>query len=457
MVMNWYLRYARYYGNIKKLRTDPHSGGALKMSLVASNKVETNRHELTVSVDGETFKKAINVVYKKQVKNINIPGFRKGKAPKAVIEKMYGKEVFYEDAMQDLYPNALQSAVDEAGLRVINDKIDLDVTDVSEDGFTFKAVVTTYPEVTIENYKGIEIEAKSAEVTEEKINEEIDKARQRQSRLETVADRPAQKGDIAIIDFEGFKDGVPFDGGKDEDYHLTLGSGSFIPGFEEQVEGHSTDEEFTINVTFPEDYQADDLAGAPVEFKIKINEIQTRILPELDEDFVQNASETASTVDEYKEEIKKNLAEELEKEREADIENKLADALSDLVQGEIPQAMYDNKKEDMVRDFDMRLRSQGMDLDTYMMYTGLNRDTLKEQYADSAEKSVKVRLALEKIVELENIEATDEDAEEEFKTLAEMYKMDVDKVKKLVPLADLKKDKSVEKAMKLVKECAVIK
>ena len=427
------------------------------MSLVASNQIETNRNEVEVSVDGETFKKAIKAVYKRQVKNIRIPGFRPGKAPQSVIEKMYGKEVFYEDAIKNLYPQALQDAVDEAGLRVVPDKIDLDVTAASDDGVTFKAVVTTYPEVTIEDYKGIEIEAVSAEVTDEKIDEEIEKARQRASSLETVTDRPAQDGDITTIDFEGFVDGEAFEGGKAEGYSLTLGSGSFIPGFEDQIVGHSTDEEFTINVTFPEDYQADDLAGAPVEFKIKINEIQTRILPELDEDFVQNASETASTVDEYKEEIKKTLAEELEKEREADIENKLADALSDLVQGEIPQAMYDNKKEDMVRDFDMRLRSQGMDLDTYMMYIGLNRDTLKEQYADSAEKSVKVRLALEKIVELENIEATDEDAEEEFKTLAEMYKMDVDKVKKLVPLADLKKDKSVEKAMKLVKECAVIK
>jgi len=427
------------------------------MSLVASNKVETNRHELTVSVDGETFNKAINSVYRKQVKNINIPGFRRGKAPKAVIEKMYGKEVFYEDAMQNIYPNALQEAIDEAGIRVINDKIDLDITEVSENGFTFKAVVTTYPEVTIEGYKGIEIEAISAEVTEEKINEEIEKARQRQSRLETVTDRPAQKGDIAVIDFEGFKDGVPFEGGKDEGYHLTLGSGSFIPGFEEQVEGHSTDEEFTINLTFPEDYQAEELKGAAAEFKIKINEIQTRILPELDEDFVQNASETASTVDEYKEEIKKTLAEDLEKERDADIENKLADALSELVEGEIPQAMYDNKAEDMIRDFDMRLRSQGMDLDTYMQYVGLTREMLKEQYAERAEKSVKVRLALEKIVEAESIEATDEDAEEEFKTLAEMYGMEIDRVKQLVPIADLKKDKAVEKAMKLVKDSAVIK
>ena len=201
------------------------------MSLVSSNKVDTNRHEFEVSVDGESFKKAINTVYKKQVKNINIPGFRKGKAPKSVIEKMYGKEVFYEDAMQDLYPKALQDAIDEAGVRIVNDKIDLDVTEVSEDGFTFKAVVTTYPEIAIDGYKGIDIEAVSAEVTEEKINEEIDKARQRASSIAEVEDRPAQDGDITVIDFEGFMNGEAFEGGKGENYNLTIGSGSFIPWY----------------------------------------------------------------------------------------------------------------------------------------------------------------------------------------------------------------------------------
>lgn len=427
------------------------------MSLKASNKVETNRYELEVSVDGESFKKAVNAVYKKQVKNINIPGFRKGKAPKAVVEKMYGKEVFYEDAMQELYPQALQDAADEAGLRVVNDKIDLEVTEVSDDGFTFKAVITVYPEISIDGYKGIEIEAVSAEVTDEKINEEIEKARQRASSIATVEDRPAQDGDITVIDFEGFKDGEPFEGGKAENYSLTLGSGNFIPGFEEQLVGHNTDEEFTINVTFPEDYQVDELAGAPVEFKIKIHEIKTRILPELDDEFVKDVSEEASTVEEYKAEISKTLAEDLEKERESDIEEKLVNALVEKVEGEIPQAMYDNKITDMLREFEMRLRSQGLDMQTYMQYTGLTEDAFREQYADEAEKRVKIRLALEKISELENIEVSDEDLEAEYNKLADAYKMDVAKVKKLIPASELTKDTAVGKAMDLVKENAVIK
>lgn len=427
------------------------------MSLKASNKVETNRYELEVSVDGESFKKAVNAVYKKQVKNINIPGFRKGKAPKAVVEKMYGKEVFYEDAMQELYPQALQDAADEAGLRVVNDKIDLEVTEVSDDGFTFKAVITVYPEISIDGYKGIEIEAVSAEVTDEKINEEIEKARQRASSIATVEDRPAQDGDITVIDFEGFKDGEPFEGGKAENYSLTLGSGNFIPGFEEQLVGHNTDEEFTINVTFPEDYQVDELAGAPVEFKIKIHEIKTRILPELDDEFVKDVSEEASTVEEYKAEISKTLAEDLEKERENDIEEKLVNALVEKVEGEIPQAMYDNKITDMLREFEMRLRSQGLDMQTYMQYTGLTEDAFREQYADEAEKRVKIRLALEKISELENIEVSDEDLEAEYNKLADAYKMDVAKVKELIPASELTKDAAVGKAMDLVKENAVIK
>ncbi len=427
------------------------------MSLVASNKVDTNRVEVEVAVSGEDFKKEIERVYRKQVKSINIPGFRKGKAPRAVIEKMYGKEVFYEDAMQNLYPQALQDAVDEAGLKVVNDKIDLDVTEVSEDGFTFKAVVTTYPEVSIDSYKGIEVEALSTEVTDEKVQEEIDKARQRASRVEDVTDRPAKDGDTVVIDFEGFKDGVAFEGGKGEDYSLTLGSGSFIPGFEEQVVGHSLDEEFTINVTFPEDYQAEELKGQPAEFKITINAISERILPELDDDFVQDVSESASTVDEYKAEIAKNVQEELEQQRDDDIENKLVDALVEKVEGEIPEAMYTNKLDDMLKEFDYRLRSQGLDLNTYMQYTGLTKESFNDQYRDEAEKRVKVRLALEKIAEIENLEATEDDLNAEYQKMAEMYKMDADKVKELVPIDDLKLDVVVSKAMDLVKENAVIK
>lgn len=427
------------------------------MSLVASNQIEKNRNEVEVSVDGETFKNAVNTVYKRQVKNIRIPGFRPGKAPKAVIEKMYGKEVFYEDAIKRVYPQALQDAVDEAGLRVVPDKIDLDVTAASDDGVTFKAVVTTYPEVTIEDYKGIEIEAVSDEVTDEKIDEEIDKARQRASSIETVTDRPAQDGDITTIDFEGFVDGETFEGGNAEGYSLTLGSGSFIPGFEDQIIGHNAGEEFTINVTFPEDYEVDELAGKPAEFKINLHEIKTRILPELDDEFVKDVSEEAETVEDYRKEIAETLAEDLKKARDNDIENKLVDILIDKVDGDVPNAMYENKIDDMIREFEFRLNSSGLDLDTYVQYTGLTRDAFREQYSEEAERRVNIRLALEKIAELENIEVTEEELEEEYKRISETHNTDLDRVKRAIPEKDLKLDLAVSKAMDLVKENANIK
>ena len=426
------------------------------MELKNVNKIDTNRVELEIAVDGETFTKAINKVYKQQVKNINIPGFRKGKAPRAIIEKMYGKEVFYEDAMKEVYPQAVQDAVDEAKLRTVPDKVEIDVQEASENGFTFKVQLTTYPEVTIEGYKGIEIEAVSAEVTDEKINERIENARKRAGRTETVSDRPVQDGDTAVIDFEGFKDGEPFDGGKGEMYSLTIGSHSFIPGFEEQLIGHSTDEEFSINVTFPEEYQAEELAGQPAEFKIKIHEIKTRVLPELNDDFVQDVSAESETVDQYKEEIRKELEEELAKARENDIAEKVAEALAEKLEGEIPQAMYDNRVTDMIKDMEMRLRQQGLDMNIYMQYTGMTEDILREQYAEEAEKQVKVRLALDKIAELESIEPSDEELEEEYKKLSDMYHIELDQVKKIVPADDIKRDVAAGKAMDIVKENAVV-
>ncbi len=427
------------------------------MNLKNVNEVETNKTELEIEIDGETFKKAINKVYRQQVKSINIPGFRKGKAPRAVIEKMYGKEVFYEDAMREIYPEAVEEAAKEADLRTVPDNVDLDVVEVSEDGFTFKVKLTTYPVVSIENYKGIEIEAVSDEVTDEKIEEQITNERRKAGSIETVTDRPVQDGDTAVIDFEGFKDGEPFEGGKGEMYSLVIGSGSFIPGFEDQIIGHSTDEEFTVNVTFPEEYQVPELAGAPAEFKVKIHEIKARILPELDDEFVKDVSTDSETVEEYREEIRNNLAEDLKKARETDISNKCAEAVAGLVQGEIPQAMYDNRVTDMLKEMDMRMRQQGLDLETYMQYTGMTEAALREQYAEEAEKQVKIRLGLEKIAELENIEASDDDLNAEYQKLADMYKLDLEKVKSLVPEEDIKRDVEVDKAMTLVKENANIK
>lgn len=424
------------------------------MGLKSSNKVETNRYELIVEVDGEKFGKAIDRAYRKQVKKMNVPGFRKGKAPKAVVEKMYGEGIFYDDAMQELYPEALENAAKEAGIIIINDKMDLDVEEVGKDGFTFKAVVTVYPEVEIADYEGIKVTPKSTEVTDEILEEEINKVRERNSRLVTVEDRAAENGDIAVIDFEGFVDGVAFDGGKAENYNLTLGSNSFIPGFEEQIVGHNTDDEFTIKVTFPEDYQAEDLKGKESEFKIKLHEIKKKELPEVDDDFVKDVSEK-ETVAEYKEELKEEAAKRLESEAEQDTEMQIIEKLCELLQGEIPEAMYTNKVNDMLREFDMRLRSQGMDMGTYLQYMGMDVNALSETYRPQAEQRVKLRLALEKIAELEAFTADEEEIEAEYTRLSEQYNMPVEKVKEFIAAEDLAKDITVEKAMDFVKESAI--
>ena len=425
------------------------------MSLKSTREVETNRHELEVEVDGEAFQNAINNVFRRKGKNINVPGFRKGKAPRSIVEKLYGKEIFYEDAMQELYPEALSEAAKEAGIIIINDKIDLDVTEVGDNGFTFKAVVTVKPTIDINNYFGIEVKAKSTEVTDEIIDKEIETVRERNSRLVTVEDRAAQDGDIAVIDFEGFVDGVAFEGGKAESYNLKIGSGSFIPGFEEQIIGHSTNDEFTINVTFPEEYQVDELKGKDAEFKIVLHEIKERQLPDFDEDFVKDVSEK-ETIEEYKEELKSELAERLKTESENDVENQLSDKLIELIEGEIPQAMYKNEADEMLREFDMRLRQQGMDINTYMQYTGMNIASLTESYMPQAEKRIKLRLALEKIVEKESVTVSDEDIENEYSRLADLYKMEVDKVKDVIASDNLSQDLAVEKAMQLVKDNAKI-
>ena len=426
------------------------------MSLKTSKKLEdANKFELEVSVDGDTFNKAVNKVYKKQVKNINIPGFRKGKAPKHIIEKMYGKEVFYDDAMQNCYPDALYDAAKEAEVKIV--AVDsLEAIEAGDDGFTFKAVIVVEPEVEIKDYKGIEVEKKSTEVTDELINDEIEKVRERNSRMVTVEDRAAQDGDIAVIDFEGFVDGEAFEGGKAENFNLKLGSGQFIPGFEEQIIGHNTDEEFTINVTFPEDYQAEDLQGKESEFKIKLHEIKTKELPEVDDEFVKDVSEK-ETLDEYKEELSEQIKKRLETEADNDVDDQLIEKLIENMEGEIPEAMYDNQINDMLREFDMRLRSQGMDMNTYLKYTGMDIDAVKTMYKPEAEKRVKLRLILEAIARKEAFEATEKDIEDEYNKLAEAYKMDIDKVKKAVSEEGLAEDIKVDKAMKYVRDNASIK
>lgn len=423
------------------------------MSLKSATNVETNKHELVVEIDSKTFNDAVTKVYRKEVKKINVPGFRKGKAPQAIIEKMYGEGVFYDDAIQALYPEALAEAAIEAKLEVVALE-DISVERVGKDGLEFKAVVIVKPEVDINNYAGIKVTPKSTEVTDELVNEEIDKFRDRNSRLVTVEGRPAENGDITVIDYEGFVDGVAFDGGKAENFNLTLGSGQFIPGFEDQIVGKNAGEEFTIDVTFPEEYQ-ENLAGKDAQFKIKLHEIKAKELPELDDEFVKDVSEK-ETVEEYKEEIKGNLAERLQKESEADVENQIIDKLCELLEAEIPEAMYDNKANDMLREFDMRLRQQGMDMNTYLQYVGGNVEAIKASYMPEAEKRVKLRLALEKVAEKEGFtEVSDEDLEAEYTKLAEMYNMEADRVKAAIAAEDLKKDIAVEKAMDFVKESAI--
>ena len=425
------------------------------MALKSSNLTATNTYELEVEVDGKIFMDAVSRVFKKQAKKIAVPGFRKGKAPRAIIEKIYGEDVFYDDAMQDCYPDALDEACQAAGLKVVA-VTGLEATLVSKEGFTFKATVVVEPEIEIKDYDGIEVEKLSTEVTEEMIDEEIDRVRERNSRMVTVEDRAAENGDTVVIDFEGFVDGEAFEGGKAEEYNLELGSGNFIPGFEEQLVGHNTGDEFTIDVKFPEEYQAENLKGKDAQFKIKLHEIKKKELPEVDDDFVKDVSEK-DTVAEYRDELKEQIQKRLDGESERDLDDKLTNAIIEKVEGEIPEQMIENEAKNMVREMDMRLRQQGMDFNTYMKYTGMDANAVLEMNKPEAERRIKMRLALEKIAELEKIEPTDEEVEEEYGKMAEIYKMEADKVKEIIPVDSLKEDLRVQLAMKHIKDNAVIK
>lgn len=425
------------------------------MSLKSSNQVETNRHQLEVEVDADTFEKAVDQAFHKQSKKITIPGFRKGKAPRAFIEKYYGEQFFYEDAVNAVYPAALDEAVKEAKLKLVDDKIDFDVVSIGKDGLTFKATVTTWPEVTVGEYKGLAVTKKPVSVSDEDVESEIKKVQERNSRMITVEDRPAQMGDAVVIDFEGFVDGVAFEGGKAENHTLDLGSNQFIPGFEEKVVGHSTGEEFDITVTFPEDYQASTLQGKEAVFKITLHEIKQKELSVVDDDFAKDVSEF-DTLEAYKEDIRKNLLESREKAAQDEVEAQLIDQLVENLQGEIPEVMFQNKINDDLRDFAYRLQSQGLDFNTYLKYTGMDQNSIRDHFKPQAEKQVKVRLALEKIAELENIKPTAEEIEAEFEKLAKAYSMEVDKVKGFIPEADLAQDLAVEKAVNIVRDNAKI-
>lgn len=424
------------------------------MSLKNANKVDTNRVELEIEVDAGRFEAAVNDAYKKNVRKMNIPGFRKGKAPRHLVEKLYGTGVFYEDAVNAVYPSALDEAIKESGYEYVEDKIDFDVTSVGPEGLQFKATITVKPEVELDAYKGLKAEKKAVEVTDADVEEELHKLQDRQSRLVTVEDRAAEMGDTVTFDFEGRVDGELFEGGKAENYTLTLGSGQFIPGFEEQLVGKKADEECDVEVTFPEDYHAAELAGKPAVFHCKMHEIKVKELPELNDDFAKDCSEF-DTLDELKADLRKNIEHRREHEAEDAFESELLEQLVAGFKAEVPEAMYEHRVEDSVRDFDYRLQSQGLNLDTYLQYTGMDHDAFRNGFREQAEKQVKIRLALEKIAELENIVPTAEEVEAEFAKMAEQYKMDVEKVKSLIDEKSLSKDLAVGKAMDLVKETAV--
>ena len=426
------------------------------MSLKETKKLGANRYELEITIDAQKFGEAIKQAFDQQKDKINIPGFRKGKAPYAMVVKMYGEEAFFEEALNILYPDAVEEAINEAGLKVINDKMDFDMVSISkEDGVDFKVAVTTYPEIEIGEYKGLKAEKIKAVVEDSEIDAQVKAMAERNARMVSVEDRAAQMGDTVVIDFEGFKDGVAFDGGKAEGHTLELGSGAFIPGFEEQLVGKNIGEEFDITVTFPEEYGAEDLAGKEAVFKIKLHEIKFRELPEIDDEFAKDVSEF-DTLAELKADLKEKALAQKTKIAEEEAENELVQQIVDSIKGEIPEAMFESRLNQSVEEFGYRLQMQGLDLQTYLKYSNTTMDDFKATFRPQAESQVKFRLALEKIVELEKIEASEEDLNARFEEMAKQYNMEVDAVKKAIPAEELAKDVAVGKAIDFVKANAVI-
>ena len=425
------------------------------MSLKAVNNVETNKVELEIEISAEDFEAAVQAAYLKQRKNIAIPGFRKGKAPRKLIEREYGEGVFYEDAVNAIAPKAVDDAVEEAKLDLVA-RPDVEVTAVGKEGVSLKAKCVVKPEVSISDYKGIEVERVIDAVTDEDVDKRAAQLCEKNARMVTVDDRAVQSGDTVTIDFKGFKDDVAFEGGEAEDFDLEIGSGAFIPGFEDQIIGHTTGEDFDINVTFPEEYQVEDLKGAAAVFKIKLKEIKYKEVPELDDDLVKDSTEF-DTVDEYKADIRKNMEEAAEKAADNDVESKIFDAVVSKLEGEIPQEMYDNRINEMLQELSGRLAPQGITLQQYFQYTGQSLETVKKMYEEQAKKQVDLRLALEKIAELENIEPSADDIDAEYKRIADTYSMEMDQVKNVLPEDGVKLDVAVSKAVELIKDAAVIK
>lgn len=422
------------------------------MEIVSQNNTATNTYAVEFKFSAEEFEAAINTAYNQQKSKITVPGFRKGKAPRKVIETHYGANVFFEDAVNYLYTHNIEDVIEKTGLDVV-DVQNSDVTEISkENGVSMRADFIAKPPVEISDYKGIKVKKTVKTVTDEAVDEEIDRMREKVARIVTVEDRAVQEGDTAVIDFEGFTDGVAFDGGKGEKFPLEIGSQTFIPGFEEQIVGKNIGDEFNVNVTFPEDYNSEELKGKPAVFKCRLHEIKAKEMPELDDDFVKDVSEK-DTVDELKAEIRENLEKQFENEAADDADNALMDEMISRMKVEIPEVMYERRIDELAREWVARTR---VDIKDYLKYTGMTLPQFRDKFREPAKRQVELRLALEKIAELENVEVSQEDMDKEYADLAEQYKMDVEQVKKAIPEDTLTLDIKIEKALDIVKDSADI-
>lgn len=423
------------------------------MSLKSSTKTETNLYTLEVEIGAEDFEAAQVKAFSKQKNRISLPGFRKGKVTRKMAENFYGKGFLYEEALDICYPKAVEGAIEEAGLEVVRTKT-ADIKSIGEEGVLLSVEVFVKPEIELKAYKELKATKKKVEATDEEVQSRIDELVERNSREVSVEDREVQNGDIAVIDFEGFVDGVAFDGGKAEEYELAIGSGSFIPGFEEQIIGHNSGDEFDVNVKFPSEY-APELADKDAVFKIKLHEIKVKELPEVDDEFAQDAAD-CDTVDDLKKSLADEIKKQKEDENEKEIRSQLFDKLAENVVAEIPEVMVENELDNQIRDIDYRLSSQGLNFETYLKYMGMTVEQYREQSKPNAEVQVKIRLALEKIVALEGIEISDEDLEKEYEKFASQYQMELEQIKKIIPADGLKKDMAIDKAIEFVRENAKV-
>ena len=424
------------------------------MNLISCEKLEKSMVELQFSVDAETFKKAVDVAFKREGKKYNVPGFRRGKAPRHMIEKMYGADVFHYDAINDLFPAEYEAAVKEANIDIVGAPAPEVVSMSEADGVTLKVKVAVRPEVTLGDYAGLNVTKKVHTVKDSAVDAELGRMQDRNARLLT-REGAAENGDTVDIDFEGFVDGTAFEGGKAEHYSLVLGSNSFIPGFEEQVVGHAAGDEFDVNVKFPEQYHAEELAGKDATFKIKLHEVKYKELPALDDELAKDCSEY-DTLDEFKASIRKNNQEQLDKQDDLAVENALVDQVIESMEGEIPQAMYDVRMDEMVNDFAFRVEQQGLRLEDYLKYMGQSMEQFRAAFMPQAEKQVKIGLALEAVAAAEHIEASEDEINAEIKRIADQYKMEEDKVRELINLEDLKQDLARTKAIDFIKSHANI-